>query len=177
MNKKVLVVLFILVLCAGTAFSFAFTTQAGFTVMGMNADISMFMSDSVKLGAGGSVMMVQPSMDIGYNKMVFLSGHADFDVLDYSLSNDLDVRLSCVYLEAFDDSDPMKFAGLTLGLQYTHWFGQSRQHGIYTGFDLPMFGFTSNTEYRGFFVGPFGSIETTGGVYILTMRCGYSFRF
>ena len=189
--KKAIVVICIL-LCAAAAFAKTMTLQAGFSILGMNGGAAFSVSDKVKIGinASGAVMANQNSSNP--SSWLLGQGFASVDVIR-STSNDLDLRFGLTYLQTkgedrlYSDEEPdvveshLRFAGLSFGVQYSHWFGEKQAHGIYVGVDFPVGGYTSYYSYgeyveKGFFFGPLSSMATLALLGI-SLRTGYCFQF
>ena len=187
--KKAIVVICILV-CATVAFAKAVSIQAGFSILGMNGGASFRLSEKVKIGANvsGAVMANQ----VDPSSWLLGQGFVSIDVIG-STANDLDLRFGLTYLQTrsqdrmYYGDDPvveethLKFAGLTFGVQYSHWFGESRAHGLYVGIDFPVGGYTSyyaygTVEEKGFFFGPLSSMATLA-LLGTSLRTGYCFQF
>ena len=186
-------VLLILLLCTASVFAGA-SFQIGFSLLGVNAGASFNVKDNVKMGINASFAKVAGGNDFGW---IFAQGLLAIDTIQ-SKSNDFELRFGASYLEIGgtetvtnydDESNPsteekpshMKFAGLTFGIQYTHWFGEKRSNGIFVGIDIPVGGYVSyvsygNEEEHGPFVGPFTSFASLG-VLFTSFRTGYCFQF
>lgn len=189
--KKATAIICIL-LFAAAAFAGTMSFQLGFSILGINAGATIGVTDSVRIGAGISAARVanQPEDKFGW---IYAQGIVSVDLIP-NVGNDLDLRFGLSYLNingndsvVYDDesttTEPtyMKFAGLTFGLQYTHWFGYRRSHGLFVGFDIPVGGYVSaysRYEYdeHGPFVGPLTSVATLG-VLLTSIRTGYCFQF
>lgn len=184
--KKLIITLCIL-LCATFAFAKAASLQAGFSLLGANAGAAVHLGDTIKVGANGSVVLLgdQKSNDSAFLGWLYGQGFLSIDLLKNE-ANDLDMRFAFAYMEINskapveeDDISSMMFAGATFGIQYTHWFGDERHHGIYVGVDLPLGGYvmTNGDEETGHpFIGPFSSLATLG-VIASSFRFGYAFQF
>lgn len=185
--KKAIIVLCVL-LCASAVFAGSVTLQAGFSTLGANAGAAYRIDDVTKVGINASAAMGNSIDWIGSDfRLIFGQGFVSFDVLK-SESNDLDMRIGLAYLRMgekyyTDEGENMNFidaACVTFGIQYTHWFGEKRAHGIYVGTDIPLGGYAGNngfTENASPFFGSLSSAETTLGVFAATLRFGYAFQF
>lgn len=187
--KKAIVVICIL-LCACTAFAKTMSLQAGFSVPGMNGGAAFRLSDNVKLGVNASGALMTNQADP--SSWLLGQGFVSVDVIK-NTGNDLDLRFGLAYLQTksqnrlYYDETPvveeshLKFAGLTFGVQYSHWFGDNRTHGIYVGIDFPVGGYTSYYTYgtyeeKGFFFGPLSSMATLALLGV-SLRTGYCVQF
>ena len=188
--RKAISVICIL-LCTAAAFAGTMSFQLGFTVLGANAGTAITLTDTLKVGANVSVAKVANQTEDAFG---YLYGQALFAVdLIPGAGNDLDIRFGLSYLNIngndtieYSDgtesgSSHMKFAGLTIGIQYTHWFGYRRSHGIYVGIDVPLGGYVSYYSYgeaeeHGPFIGPLSSMASLG-VMATSLRTGYCFQF
>jgi len=187
--KKAIVVICIL-LCAAIAFAKTMSLQAGFSILGMNGGAAFMLSDKVKIGANVSGALMANQMDP--SSWLLGQGFVSIDVIG-STANDLDLRFGLAYLQTrtenrlYYDETPVveetrvKFAGLTFGVQYSHWFGESRAHGLFVGIDFPVGGYTSyyscgTLEEKGFFFGPLSSMATLA-MLGTSLRTGYCFQF
>lgn len=184
--KKAFFVLCVLV-CASAVFAGSVTLQAGFSILGANAGAAYRVDDITKVGISASAAMGSSIewIDSGFS-LIFGQGFVSFDVLK-SESNDLDMRIGVSYLRMgeryyTEDGGYMNYLDAvcaTFGIQYTHWFGEKRAHGIYVGTDLPLGGYAGRngfTEDAGPFFGPLSS-EATLGVMVASLRFGYAFQF
>ena len=186
-------ILIIMLLLAASVFAGA-SFQIGFSLMGINAGTAISVKDNIKVGINASVAKVAGENDFSW---LYAQALLAVDVIE-SDSNDFDLRFGASYLNIGgsetvtyydEESDPtteekpsyLKFAGLTFGIQYTHWFGEKRSHGIFVGIDIPVGGYVSyvsygNQEEHGPFVGPLTSMATLG-VMLTSFRTGYTFQF
>ena len=191
--KKAVVIICIM-LCACAVFAKTMSVQAGFSILGMNGGAAVIISDKTKIGfnASGAVMANSRS-ETDPTSWLMGQGFVSFDVIK-NTANDLDLRIGLTYLHYrseervyYSEEEPktvessLKFAGLTFGIQYSHWFGEKRSHGIYVGIDFPVGGFTSSYSYgsvdeRGPFVGPFSSLATVA-LLGTSLRTGYCYQF
>lgn len=191
---KRLAVLLIMLLCAASVFAGAVSLQVGFSLMGINAGTTIAIKDNIKAGVNASVAKVAGNQDFGW---IYAQALLAVDTIR-SESNDFDLRFGASYLNIGgtetvtyydEESNPttetrdtyLKFAGITFGIQYTHWFGEKRSHGIFVGIDVPVGGYVSyvsygNQEEHGPFVGPLTSMATLG-VLLTSLRTGYCFQF
>ena len=187
---KKTVILMILLLCAASVFA-GTSFQLGFSIMGMNAGTTIPIKDNIKVGINASVAKVAGDDGFGW---LYAQALLAIDTI-HSESNDFDLRFGASYLTIggsdtiFLEEDPstetnesyLKFAGITFGVQYTHWFGEKRSHGIFVGVDIPVGGYVSyyssgNQVEHGPFVGPLTSMATLG-VLLTSFRTGYTFQF
>ncbi len=190
--KKAIVVICIL-LCACVAFAKTMSFQVGFAVLGMNGGAAFSVSDTVKVGVNASgAVMANNRTDTHPTTWLLGQGFVSFDVIK-NTANDLDLRIGATYLQTksqnwvYYEEEPkieesfLKFAGLTFGVQYSHWFGDKQAHGIYVGIDFPVGGYTWYTSYGtvdedGFFFGPLSSMATLA-LLGTSLRTGYCFQF
>ena len=186
-------VLLILLLCAASVFAGA-SFQVGFSLLGVNAGASFNVKNNVKAGINASFAKVAGDNNFGW---IFAQALLAVDTIQ-SESNDFELRFGASYLNIGgtetvtyydDESHPtteerptkMEYAGLTFGIQYTHWFGEKRSNGIFVGIDVPVGGYVSYVSYgteeeHGPFVGPFTSFASLG-VLFTSFRTGYCFKF
>ena len=191
--KKTIAIICIL-LCAAVAFAHTVGFQIGFSLLGANAGTSIKLTDTVKLGVNASVAKVAGDQSFGW---IYAQALLAVDTI-HSESNDFDLRFGASYLNIggtetvtyYDEEDNptteekptyLKFAGITFGIQYTHWFGEKRSHGIFVGIDVPVGGYVSYVSYgtqeeHGPFVGPLTSFASLG-VLLTSFRTGYTFQF
>jgi len=184
--KKAIIVLCML-LCASVVFAKTMTLQAGFSTIGANAGATYHVNDTTKVGINASAAMGNGIDWISEDfKLLFGQGLVSFDVLR-SESNDLDLRVGLAYVRMgeryyVDDGWVMNYMDAvcaTFGIQYTHWFGEKRSHGIYVGTDLPIAGYAGSngfTDNCSPFFGPLSSSATLG-VLVGSLRFGYAFQF
>ena len=182
-----------MLLCAASVFAAA-SFQLGFSLMGINAGTAISVKDNIKVGINASVAKVAGDENFGW---LYAQALLAVDTVR-SESNDFDLRFGASYLNIggsetvtyYDEEENptteekpsyLKFAGITFGIQYTHWFGEKRSHGIFVGIDIPVGGYVSyvsygNQEEHGPFVGPLTSMATLG-VLLTSFRTGYTFQF
>lgn len=187
-------VLLIMLLCAASVFAGAASLQIGFSLMGINAGTAIEVKENVKVGVNASVAKVAGDQSFGW---IYAQALLAVDTI-HSESNDFDLRFGASYLNIggtetvtyYDEEDNptteekptyLKFAGITFGIQYTHWFGEKRSHGIFVGIDVPVGGYVSYVSYgtqeeHGPFVGPLTSFASLG-VLLTSFRTGYTFQF
>lgn len=185
--------LLIMLLCAASVFAAA-SFQLGFSLMGINAGTAISVKDNIKVGINASVAKVAGDENFGW---LYAQALLAVDTIR-SESNDFDLRFGASYLNIggsetvtyYDEEENptteekpsyLKFAGITFGIQYTHWFGEKRSHGIFVGIDIPVGGYVSyvsygNQEEHGPFVGPLTSMATLG-VLLTSFRTGYTYQF
>ena len=190
--KKTIAIICIL-LCAAAAFAGA-SFQIGFSILGINAGTAVKVTDSVKVGINSSFAKVAEEDGFSW---LYAQAFLGIDTIQ-NQSNDFDLRFGVTYLQTHgsdtttyydEESNPetrtyetyMKFAGITFGIQYTHWFGSSRSNGIFVGIDIPIGGYVSYVSYgseieHGPFVGPLTSMASLG-VLVTSIRTGYTFQF
>ena len=190
MMRKTTAIICIL-LCAAAAFAGTLSFQLGFSILGANAGAAIPVTDSVKIGAAISVARLANQAEDNFG-WIYAQGLLSVDLIQ-NVGNDLDLRFGLSYLningnDGFEDEEGnkteptyMKFAGLTFGIQYTHWFGYRRSHGVFVGIDIPVGGYVSYYSYgeveeHGPFIGPLTSMATLG-VMLTSMRTGYCFQF
>lgn len=184
---KKLVIVFCILLCASAAFAKTASMQIGFSTLGVNAGAAAHFGDRFKVGVNGSIVLLgdKNSNDNSFLGWLFGQGFFSVDLIE-NTANDLDMRFAFAYMQ-IDSNAPVEeedvysimFAGVTFGVQYTHWFGDNRNHGIYVGVDIPLGGYvaTNDDNDNGHpFVGPFGSLATMG-VIASSFRFGYAFQF
>lgn len=189
---KKIVVLVALLLCSAAIFAGSVGFQLGFSLMGVNAGTAVKVADNIKVGINASYAKVAEKDGFSWLYAQALLG---IDTIQ-SESNDLDLRFGLTYLQTNDsetyyEGEPesetttyenyMKYAGVTFGIQYTHWFGEKKSHGIFVGIDIPVGGYVSYVSYgseieHGPFVGPLTSMATLG-VMLTSFRTGYCFQF
>ena len=191
--KKTIAIICIL-LCAAVAFAHTASFQIGFSLLGANAGTSIKLTDTVKLGVNASVAKVAEKDGFSW---IYAQAVLALDTIRNE-GNDLDLRFGASYMhtqgsdtyttyneetdtETTESETHMKFAGVTFGIQYTHWFGEKRSHGIFVGIDIPVGGYVSYYSYgseieHGPFIGPLTSMATLG-VLLTSFRTGYAFRF
>ena len=186
--KKAIAIIFIL-LCAAAAFAGA-SFQIGFSILGVNAGTAVKVADNIKVGVNASFAKVAEKDGFSW---LYAQAFLGIDTIQ-SRSNDFDLRFGATYLQTngsdtyYDEESEsttketyMKYAGITFGIQYTHWFGTSRSNGIFVGIDIPIGGYVSYVSYgseveHGPFVGPLTSMATLG-VLVTSFRVGYAFQF
>ena len=188
--KKTIAIISIL-LCAAVAFAGA-SFQIGFSILGVNAGTAVKVADNIKVGVNASFAKVAEENGFSW---LYAQAFLGIDTIQ-SPSNDFDLRFGVTYLqthgsETYNEGEPevetktyetyMKYAGVTFGIQYTHWFGASRSNGIFVGIDIPIGGYVSYVSYgseieHGPFVGPLTSMATLG-VLVTSFRAGYTFQF
>ena len=173
-------VLLIMLLCAASVFAGAASLQIGFSLMGINAGTAIEAKENVKVGVNASVAKVAGDQSFGW---IYAQALLAVDTI-HSESNDSE---TVTYYDEEDNPTTeekptyLKFAGITFGIQYTHWFGEKRSHGIFVGIDVPVGGYVSYVSYgtqeeHGPFVGPLTSFASLG-VLLTSFRTGYTFQF
>lgn len=182
-----------MLLCAASVFAGPIGFQMGFSLMGVNGGMTVGVTDNVKIGINSSVAKVAGDEGFGW---IYAQALLAVDTIQ-SKSNDFDLRFGATYLQIGgsetvtyynEESDSstetrdtyLKFAGITFGVQYTHWFGEKKSHGIFVGIDIPVGGYVSYVSYgdqveHGPFVGPLTSMATLG-VLFTSLRTGYTFQ-
>ena len=191
---KKMVALVALLLCMAAVFAGSVEFQLGFSLLGINAGAAVDVSNNVKVGLNASFAKVAGDDGFGW---LFAQALLAVDTIE-SEANDLELRFGASYLytngsdtyttydeetgtETTTSETYMKFAGITFGIQYTHWFTERRNHGIFVGIDIPVGGYVSYFSYgseieHGPFVGPLTSMATLG-VMGTSFRTGYCFQF
>ena len=191
--KKTIAIICIL-LCAAVAFAETASFQIGFSLLGVNAGTAVKIKDNIRVGLNASFAKVAGDDGFGW---LYAQALLAVDTIQ-SEANDFDLRFGVTYLQTngsetvtyYDEESGtetttkdtyLKFAGITFGIQYTHWFGASRSNGIFVGIDMPVGGYVSYVSYgsqieHGPFVGPLTSMATLG-VLVTSLRTGYAFRF
>ena len=123
-------VLLILLHCAASVFAGSVGFQMGFSLMGVNAGMTVGITDNVKAGINSSFAKVAGDNNLGW---IYAQALLAVDTIQ-SKSNDFDLRFGAAYLQIggsetvtyYDEgSDPstetresyLKFAGITFGIQ------------------------------------------------------------
>ena len=185
-DMKKLVIVICILLCASVAFAKVASMQIGFSTLGLNAGAAAHFGGNMKAGVNGSIVLLgDKNKDDSFLGWLYGQGYFSIDLIK-NTANDLDLRFAFAYMQ-IDSNAPVeddsiysvKYMGATFGVQYTHWFGDARHHGIYVGVDLPMGGYvvTNEDDDTGhMFIGPFGSLATLG-VIASSFRFGYAVQF
>ena len=170
---KKLVIVFCILICASAPSAKAASFQIGFSTLGVNAGAAAHFGENMKAGVNGSIVLLgdKNKNDSSFLGWLYGQGYFSIDLIK-NTANDLDLRFAFAYMQ-IDSNAPVeddsiysvKYMGATFGVQYTHWFGDARRHGIYVGVDLPMQ-----------ITGPFGSLATLG-VVASSFRFGYAVQF
>ena len=180
-----------IMICSAALFAGTVSMNLGFSILGANAGAAIKVSDSTKIGAAVSLAREASTSNDAFG-WIYAQGFVAIDPIE-SIANDLDMRFGLSYLKingsegtsSDDESEQAqtgtRFIGLTFGIQYTHWFGSRRNHGIFVGMDLPIGGYTETRNGDGLdesgpFIGPFTSLATLA-VGLVSFKVGYGFQF